>query len=184
MRLASLLSLVILLAGCATQGKEGAVRTYDLGAQAPKSRLPALRAVAVRAAMPYDGTEMYYRLAWRDASEISPFAHTRWAAPPPELVRRQLLRALPESASAPCALEVELQDFSQVFPSKDASEARLELRAALSLSNGRVASRSVSIAEPGAGTSAPAGAAAFSRAAERAIAELSSWIASQAACKG
>ena len=181
--IAAFLVPLALLAGCAGQPKDAGPRTYDLGTQAPAAKLPALRAVAVRAAMPYDGVEMHYRLAFRDAAEISSYAGARWAAPPAELVRRHVLRALPAATGVPCGLELEVQDFSQVFSAKDASEARLELRATLATAGARVASRGLAIAEPNAGAGAAPGAAAFARAAERAVAELGSWIAAQPACK-
>ena len=170
------------LASCASSA--GPVKTYDLGLDAPKSALPALRSVSVRAAMPFDGIDMYYRLAWRDGAEIAPFAQSRWAAPPADLLRKQVLRALPSSSAAPCALELEMQDFSQVFSAKESSEARLELRALLGTTAGRVASRSVLVSEANAGVNAASGAAALSRAVGRAIAELGGWIAAQPGCKG
>ena len=170
------------LAGCAS--REAPVRTYDLGVEVPRTQLPPLRAVSVRAPMPYDSVEMYYRLAWRDGAEIAPFASSRWAAPPAELLRRQIVRALPASASAGCALDVELQDFSQRFSAPEASEARVELRAALATADRRVATQSFRIAEGGAGAGAASGAGAFARAAERAVDELSGWIARQPACTG
>ena len=176
--------LLLLAAGCASSGGQDSIlRTYDLGTVAPKAQLPGLRSVTVRAPMPYDGTDMLYRLAWKDGAEIAPFAQSRWAAPPAELVRRQLVRALPASAVAPCALEVELQDFSQVFSAKDASEARLELRASLIAGNARVASRGIAITQADAGANAASGAAAFARAADRAVGELGAWAASQTACR-
>src|SRR5258708_34962361 len=104
--------LFLAVAGCAGQSANP-IRTYDLGVDKPKAQLPALRAVSVRAALPFDGIDMFYRLAWRDGAEIAPYGQSRWAAPPAELVRRQLLRALPASSAAPCALDIELQDFSQ-----------------------------------------------------------------------
>ena len=172
------------LAACAGKGGDQPVRSYDLGVEAPRTPLPALRAIAVRAPMPFDGIEMYYRLAWRDGAEIASFANSRWAAPPAELMRRQLVRALPASASVPCALEIELQDFSQRFSGPAASEARIELRAWLAIADGRIAARSFSIAEAGAGDNAASGAGAFARAAERAIGELSGWIGAQPSCRG
>ena len=178
----AMLIAALLLGGCA--GAEKApVKTYDLGAEAPGAKLPALRAVTVRAPMPFDGVDMYYRLAFRDGTEIASFAQSRWAAPPAELVRRQLLRALPATLSVPCALEVELQDFSQRFSSPEASEARIELRAWLATPGGRVAARSFSVAEPNAGANAASGAGALARAAERAIGELSGWIVAQSSCR-
>ena len=179
----ALSSALLLLAGCA--GSSGSsIKTYDLGAEPPKASLPALRTVSVRAAMPFDGSDMLYRLAWRDPGEIAAFGQSRWAAPPAELLRKQLLRALPEAKDAPCALAVEVNEFTQVFSDEKTSDARIDLRAALSGRAGPVAARSVSISEPGGGPNAAAGAAAFTRAADRAAAELARWIAAQPACGG
>lgn len=171
--------VVALMAGCAGTGADTAPRQYDLGIAAPASKLPPLRSVSVRAAMPFDGVEMHYRLAYRDAAELASFAHSRWAAPPAELMRKQLLRALPAGAGAPCALELEIQEFTQVFTMKDASEVRIEARA---LAGG--ATRAFSVTEAGAGANAASGAAAFARAADRAIADLAGWVAAQRACAG
>jgi cholesterol transport system auxiliary component len=135
----------------------------------------------VRAITPFDGTEMHYRLAYRNAAEIAPYAHSRWAASPAEMLRRQLLRSGGEKAGG-CTLDVEIQEFSQVFASKEASEARIEMRALLSLPSGNL-SRIFTVGEPNAGPDASAGAAAFARAADRAIAQLSSWVSSQPACR-
>ncbi len=176
------LSLAFLLVSCATGGQQ-VVRTYDLGEAAPQAKLPALRSVIVRAPMPYDGVDMFYRLAWKDGAEIAAYSQSRWAAPPAELLRRQLVRALPASSAAPCVLEVELEDFSQVFSSKDASEAKLELRAVLSGRDGRAAMRGVSVVERASEGSAAGGAAAFARATDRVVAQLSSWIATQPDCR-
>lgn len=173
----SLCIVAMLLAGCAGGGADTAPRLYDLGLAAPAAKLPPLRAVSVRAAMPFDGVDMHYRLAYRDAAELASFAHSRWAAPPAELMRKQLQRALPAGGGAPCVLEVEIQEFTQVFTAKDASEVRIEARAAAG-----GASRTIGVTEAGAGATAAAGAAAFARAADRAIAELGGWLAAQRAC--
>lgn len=167
-----------LMAGCAGTGADTAPRQYDLGIAAPASKLPPLRAVAVRAAMPFDGVEMHYRLAYRDAAELASFAHSRWAAPPAELMRKQLQRALPAGAGAPCALELEIQEFTQVFTAKEASEVRIEARASAG-----GATRAFSVTEAGAGSNAAAGAAAFARAADRVIEEMAGWVSAQAACR-
>ena len=169
--------VVALMAGCGGTGADTAPRQYDLGIAAPASKLPPLRSVSVRAAMPFDGVEMHYRLAYRDAAELASFAHSRWAAPPAELMRKQLLRALPAGAGGPCALEVEIQEFTQVFTAKDASAVRIEARA----STGS-ATRTFSVTEPGAGATAAAGTAAYARAADRALAEMAVWVSTQANC--
>jgi cholesterol transport system auxiliary component len=153
-------------------------RQFDLGYAAPATMLPPMRAVGVKAATPYDGVEMHYRLAYRDGAELAAFARSRWAAPPADMVRRQFVRALPPNSGARCALELELVEFSQVFTAPDASEARVELRAAAG-----GAARGFRAVEPGAGPNAASGAAAFARATERIVAEVAQWLGSLAQCR-
>jgi cholesterol transport system auxiliary component len=185
MRLALATIALALLAACGGQSAAPpAPRSFDLGISPLAAKLPPVRVLVVRAAAPFDGTEMHYRLAWRDAAELAVFANSRWAAAPPELVRKSLLRAIPAFGDAPCGLALDLQEFTQVFASKDASEARIELRALLLNASGvRVASRGISVTAPNAGADAPSGAAALGRATDRALAELSTWISAQAACR-
>jgi cholesterol transport system auxiliary component len=170
-----------LLAACSSSG-DNSPRSFDFGFAPTAVKFPPLRAVGVRAPMPFDSVEMYYRLAYRDTVELASFANSRWAAPPAELMRKQLSRALPASPGGPCTLEIEIQEFSQVFTAKDTSEARIELRASLAgAASGD--SRTFSVVEPGAGATAATGAAAFARAAERALGELAGWVSAQGACR-
>jgi cholesterol transport system auxiliary component len=175
-------AFVVLLAGCGGGATAPEPRLFDLGINPPSASLPPVRVAAVHAIAPYEGVDMIYRLAWRNAAEIGAFANSRWAAPPAELFRKQLLRAANEGAGK-CGLDVEIQEFTQVFSAKEASDARLELRAWLIGASGRVASRGWSIVEPNAGADAVSGAAAFARAADRAVAEIGRWIAAQPACR-
>ncbi|HEX2650063.1 MAG TPA: hypothetical protein VHN19_09030 [Burkholderiales bacterium] len=174
-----ILVFVLVLAGCGG-GAALEPKTYDLGLNPPSAPLPPVRLGRVLAVAPFDGTDMHYRLSFRNAAEIAPFATSRWAASPAELMRKQMLRGADGKAGR-CLLEVEIQEFTQVFASKEASEARIELRAALAQPAGLV-SRQVAIAEPNAGPDAASGAAAFARAADRALGELGRWIATQPAC--
>lgn len=179
-------AVVTLLAGIAA-GCAGGVaaplpRTYDFGVAAPAARVPAVRVTSVRTVVPFDGLEMHYRLAWRNAAELVTFSQSRWAAPPGELLRKHLLRATGEGV-AKCGLEVELHEFSQVFASPGASDARLELHAALVGPKGRLAARGWNVEEANAGADAASGAAALARAADRAVTEIAGWIAAQADCR-
>ena len=152
-------------------------RSYDLGLQAPAALPAGVRVGTVRAAAPFDSTDMQYRLAYRNAAELAAYANSRWAAAPADLLRKQLLRAAGEGGK--CVVDVEVQEFSQVFGTKEASDARVELR--VSVRGG--ASRAFGVSEPGAGPDAIGGAAALARAANRAIAELGAWAGAQAACR-
>jgi len=168
---------VFLLAACGAGSTATDPRTYDLGLEAPAARLPAMRVGSVRAAAPFDSAEMQYRLAYRNPAEIAAFANSRWAATPAEMLRKQLLRASGDGHGK-CSLEVEIQEFSQVFSAKEASEVRIDLRA--SVRGG--AARMLSVVEPNGGPDAAGGAAAFARAANRAVGELGAWIAAQPGC--
>lgn len=174
--------LIFLLSACSgTSYVEP--RTFDLGLSAPGAAFPAVRISTVRAVVPFEATDMQYRLAYRNVAEIASFTASRWAAPPAELFRKQLLRTAHEK-SGKCVLDVEIQEFTQVFSAKETSDARIELRAWLGASVTRAAvSRGWSIVEPNAGADAVSGAAAFARATNRAIGELGAWIAAQPDCR-
>ena len=177
-RAAGLVALI--LAACSSAPP--APKALDLGFAASGAPLPGVNIGSVRAVAPFDGVDMYYRLAWRNSAELAAFASSVWAAPPAELVRKQLLRASREGVGK-CTLDIEIQEFTQVFASKEASEARVELRAWLAARSGRFASRGWSVVEPNAGADAVSGAAAFARAADRAIGELGAWVAAQQDCR-
>jgi cholesterol transport system auxiliary component len=173
-----LLLSVLVLAGCGGAAAPEP-RSYDLGLDAPAARLAGLRLGPVSAVAPFDSTDMQYRLAYRNAAEIAAYAGSRWAATPAEMLRKQLARAAGEGGGK-CALSIEVQEFTQIFSSKDASEARLELRAALSQGG---LQRGFTVVEPNAGPDAPSGAAALARAVNRAIGEIAAWGAAQAGCR-
>ncbi len=160
-------------------------KSFDLGLTPPGTVLSAVRIGSVRAVAPFDASDMQYRLAYRNAAEIAVFANSRWAAAPAELLRKQLMRAANDKQGK-CVLEVEIQEFTQVFSAREISEARIELRAWLGATGARatgVATRGWSVIEPNAGPDAIAGAAAFARASDRAIGELGRWISSQPDCR-
>ena len=172
--------LLIAIGGCGGSAPEP--KTFDLGLAPPSAVLPAVRVASVRAVAPFESNDMMYRLAFRDAAEIAAFANTRWAATPAELLRKQMLRASGDKTGK-CILDVEIQEFTQVFSAKETSEARIELRAWLGAGGTRAVSRGLSVVEPNAGADAVSGAAAFARAADRAVGELGGWIAAQSDCR-
>ena len=172
---------MLLLAGCGGNAADPAPRAFDLGIAAPTAKFISLR-VATRAVAPFDTTQMYYRLAWRNPAELADYSHSQWVAPPAELLRKQVLRSAGEGVGK-CTLEIEVQEFTQVFTTKEASEARIEARVSLSTGTARVASRGLAVVETGAGGEAASGTAAMARAADRALTELAAWVSAQAACQ-
>jgi len=172
------------LASCAGGGASSVPpHSYDLGIETPATSMPAVELRGVRAVRPFDSNAMYYRLAYRDGAELVAFAQSRWAAPPGELVRKQLARAT-RAGTPRCTLEIELQEFSQVFSAPDTSTAQLELVATLGAPSGSVETRAMRLSEAGAGSTAAQGVKAMQRAVTRAIAELVQWIDGVAGCRG
>lgn len=181
----TLAALVLVLVGCAGTGgaDESPVRSYDLGIEAPAAKLPPVQLRSVGAVRPYDGMAMHYRLAYRDGSELAAYAQSRWAAPPPELVRKQIARSI-QAGKARCTLDIEVQEFSQIYAAQGTSSARVELVAALSASAEGNQSRALRLSESGGGANAAEGVAAMQRAVAQAVAELARWIESVPACRG
>ena len=183
-RISSVLALVIAvgLGGCAGGGGPSEHR-YDLGIEAPAARMPALELGEVRALRPFDSVSMYYRLAYRDNAELAKFAQSRWVAPPPELLRKQVARAI-RPGTPHCTLEIELQEFSQVFSAENSSSARLEFVATLKPPDGGSRTLALRVSEGGGGASAAQGVGAMRRAVARAMDELAGWVDGVAACRG
>ena len=140
-----------------------------------------MRVGAVRAIAPFESTDMQYRLAYRNAAEIAAYSTSRWAATPAEMFRKQLQRATGDGP-AKCVLEVEIQEFSQVFGAKEKSDVRVELRVGLT-SGARAQARQFTVVEGDAGPDAVKGAAAVARAVNRAIGEIGGWAAVQSDCR-
>jgi cholesterol transport system auxiliary component len=174
----------LLLGACASPGgSEPAARLYDLGYETPPAKIFGARIGQVRANAPFDGTEMQYRLAYRDKAELFAFSQSRWAASPAELVRKRFVRTLEPAPGSRCVLDVEVNELSQVFSAREASEALLELRALLADGSGRVAERTVRVSRSNAGANAAHGAAAMAQAADDAISQVAAWIEQQPGCK-
>jgi ABC-type uncharacterized transport system auxiliary subunit len=175
-----ILCVALLLAGCSSSAPPEP-KTYDLGRNAPSTRLPAARIGAVRAVAPFDSPDMQYRLAYRNVAEISPFAASRWAAAPADMLRKQLLRASGDG-NGKCTIAIEIQEFTQVFTAESESEARVEMRVSAFVGIS-ARSRQLSVVETKAGPDAVSGAAAFARAVDRAIGEIGAWVAAQPECR-
>lgn len=174
--------VVVGLFGCASGGANLPDHRYDLGIEAPAARMPALDLREVRALRPFDGVGMYYRLVYRDSAELALYTQSRWAAPPAQLLRKQLARAM-HSGTPRCTLDIELEEFSQVFSSADSSSARLELSATLETPNDGDRTLALRLSEDGGGSSASQGVSAMRRAVARAVDDLAKWVDGVAACR-
>ncbi len=174
------------LAGCAAGLRQAEPAQYDLGpAEGGNADIPALRAVDVRAAPWLDSTAMQYRLAYADPARRQAYAASRWAAPPPALLEQWLRQRFLTTAAPPgrCRLQVELDEFVQVFASDRASRSEIELRAALLPPRGEtpLARHAFAVGEDAASADARGGVAAH-RAAAKALADkLGAWLGRTAA---
>jgi len=200
MRTMLVLLLAATLAGC-TLGpeKKDAAATYDLSgapsSAAGKTRIRATLLVQPVAAPGWlESNAIVYRLNYQDAARQLNYANSRWAAPVASLVaqrlRAQLAAAsdsgivnIADSARADYALRVELEEFSQVFDTADASRAVIVARASLV----NVARRSLqaqktfTIERPAAGANAESGVRALSAGSAELVDAIVAWTAASLA---
>jgi len=83
-----------------------------------------------------------------------------------------------------CALDIELQEFTQVYSAENSSSARLELVATLDTPSNGSRTLALRLSEEGGGSSAAQGASAMRRAVARAVDDLAKWVDGVAACRG
>ena len=200
MRTMLVLLLAATLSGC-TLGpeKKDAAATYDLSgapsSAAGKTRIRATLLVQPVAAPGWlESNAIVYRLNYQDAARQLNYANSRWAAPVASLVaqrlRAQLAAAsdsgivnIADSARADYALRVELEEFSQVFDTADASRAVIVARASLV----NVAKRSLqaqktfTIDRPAAGANAESGVRALAAGSAELVDAIVAWTAASLA---
>ncbi len=140
------------LVGCATPDKPVRATLYDFGPgltlpPVSAQTLPPLVLADIEASGALDGSSVLYRLGYADANQLRPYAHARWSAPPPRLVRQRLREQLSRerpvldlgegaalargSGAMPRVLRIELEEFSHFFESQTQSWGLLRLRATL-----------------------------------------------------
>lgn len=197
MRAASIFFLAsLLISGCALPQRPPPAALYDFGAgplagapaPAPsQAALPALALNSVQASTALDGTAVLYRLAYADAQQLRAYALARWTMPPAQLVQQRLRERLSQQRAvlnpgegAARMLQIELEEFSQVFEVPDKSTGLLRLRAtvlqATPAGDRLVAQRSVVVQRPAPSADAPGGVRALTAATDAAVAELAQWL--------
>lgn len=185
--------LVLGLVACAVPTQRAAAPLlYDFGVRpavtaAPTAgSLPAL-ALTVQATPALDGPAMLYRLAYADGQQLRSYSQARWAMPPAELVLQRLREGLSgqftvlrPGEDAPRVLQLELEEFSQVFDATDKSSGQLRLRATVRqrLPSGErmMAQRTVVVKRPAPSADAAGGVRALSSATDAAVDELAQWL--------
>ena len=151
-----------------------------------------------------DNTALLYRLNYTNEQQLRPYAGARWTTPPAQLVRQRLREKLGERRPVfgardglalsrpavpgqpstpdvlPLRLRLELEEFSHLFTTPEASVGVIRLRATLiDMSRGGerlVGQRSVIAQRPATSMDAPGGVRALTAATDAAIAELDDWL--------
>jgi cholesterol transport system auxiliary component len=187
--------VLLLLSGCVLgPQREGVVATYDFGLPIAAKNNPARIGVDLLvppvAAPPWlDTAGILYRLAYASAPRYQAYAESRWVATPAELLTLRLRTRIgaasesgvltePTGAWAPYALQVTVEEFTQVFDSPQSSRALVRLRASLIDQEQRrlIAQRAFDVSLE-ADANAAGAAKALAQAADQALEELLSWLA-------
>jgi len=191
MRRAALL-LALALAGCTLGPPQRPPQAlYDFGPPpAHNAARPAANLAIPRVAAPdwLETPTLQYRLAYQDPLRYHGYAGSRWVASPAQLLTERLRQAAQASGRGTArdadvvktdyTLRVELEEFSQVFDSPQASRAVARARASL-VRGGRTlaAQKNFAVEKPAPGADAAGGAQALAAAADQLVAELLAWAA-------
>jgi cholesterol transport system auxiliary component len=141
-----LAGLAVLFGGCLSQPNAPEPALYDLGTT-PAAAATGLTTSTTLAPMHVrstarswlDHTAMHYRLAYVDDMRTLSYAYARWIAPPAELVAQRLRHKLVESGARGSIrttrvreLDIELQEYIQVFDTPTRSVGRVSVDVRLS----------------------------------------------------
>ena len=186
------LLVAALLAACALPERPPAPRLYDFGpvTAAVSDADPGARAalgLRVQASPALDSQALLYRLAYADAQQLHAYSQARWSMPPAELVQQRLrvglgrqYALLPQGEPAPRLLDVELEEFCQLFDTPVDSRGVLRLRASV-LQGGPggdqlLAQRTWLVQRPAGSADAPGGVRALTAATDAVVEELAQWL--------
>jgi cholesterol transport system auxiliary component len=196
------------LSGCALPDKPTRATMYDFGpgplltqpaaSQGPVSSLPPLAIDDITTSGgALDNMAVLYRLGYADAQQLRPYSQARWSMPPAQLVRQRLREQLSQrravfnaregvalnrsqNAVLPLLLRLELEEFSQLFSTPDASVGLIRLRATLleitPAGEKLLGQRNVVVQRPATSADAPGGVRALTAATDAAIEELDQWL--------
>jgi ABC-type uncharacterized transport system auxiliary subunit len=174
----------LMLASCGSLPKSGQqAALYDLGLPAKTAPLSLpIRLTGVHAAPGLEGSEMRYRLAYKNPAQVFAYAESRWAAAPDKLLSRRIEQRLQTTGLAPCTLQLTVIAFDQVFDAPASSRGMVQLRATLVKGVGRqaaVQTMQANAERAAVSADAQGGVAALDGASEEAITEVLKWAGAQ-----
>ncbi|MBA2484048.1 MAG: membrane integrity-associated transporter subunit PqiC [Nitrosomonas sp.] len=202
-----LVIVFLLLSGCAFAPPVDAPLTvYNFGLQHPSNtkniptqsptKSPILLIADATAPTWLDSQAIQYQLVYHNPMQLYTYANSRWAATPAAMMTLQVRnRILTETgiivikpgdgAQADYTLQIELNEFSQVFDAIDKSHATISLNASLIHRKTRalIAQHHFSMQQKAATADAAGGTKALTEASNKLTARLVSWIFNELADK-
>lgn len=196
----ALLLLCLALGACSVFDKPVRALVYDFGPgvrnNAPDAAAPTLPPVVlgeIESASALDSTAVLYRLAYADAQQLLPYAQARWSMPPAQLIGQRLREALGQQrlvlrqgdglrvpGQPARLLQLELDEFSQVFDSPLASVGLVRVSAIVVRPDGEgarvLAQRRFMAQQPAPSADAAGGVRALTAATDQMISDIASWL--------
>ena len=185
-----LVPFAVLLAACSAP-KMGDPAQYDLGPMRGQASglkaLPAVSVAEVSAPVWLDSTRMIYRLSYANPQQLLSFAQSRWAMPPARLFEQRLKERMVQSGGSVLSmsdgatglptLQIEVENFSQVFESATQSAAQVSVKTTLLRGRRLIAQKTFVRQSPAATADAAGGAAALTVASDEVIVDIMAWLA-------
>lgn len=176
----------LLLSACASGPRNAApTRVYDFGMPAPRLAAdPAWSRLAIEIKAPrwLDSPSIAYRLAYDDSLRLREYAGSRWAGAPAQLLGQRLQQQLGTAsptgnAAVDCLLRLDLQEFSQVFDSPQASRGVLQVELGLfDARRQRIAVQRIVVERPAPTLDAQGGAVALVAASDELGKRIADWL--------
>ncbi len=181
------LMILLMLAGCGSLPKtDRQAALYDFGIPSDVTPLVLpIRLAEVQSAPGLEGSEIRYRLAYKNPAQVFSYTESLWVASPDKLLNRRMAQRLHGAGTISCTLRVTVEVFDQVFDTPSGSRGIVQLRAELLTGTGREAvaqSTLVKAERPATSADAQGGVAALDGAAGEALEGVLSWAAERG-CK-
>lgn len=186
-----LIALAIVLTGCSSAPAQK--QSYDFGplsasASASTAITPtlAISLADINAPASLDSTAMLYRLQYDNAQQARPYAQHRWSMPPAQLLTQRLktriaaaggtVIASRDAVSSLPVLQMDLDEFSQLFSSASSSIAQIQILATVFKGRNLLAQRSFQQQVVTPTADAPGGAKAMVTASDALISDVITWM--------
>ena len=189
MKIFPAIAATLILSGCGAPYRHTAITRHDLGIapQTAGAALPvSLQLLPVNAPPWINSRDINYRLAYKHNDIIAAYTESAWIAPPPELLALRLHNASPDRLLTPdkppshtlCTLQVDLENFEQVFDAPNTSNAFVALHVTLSSRKSRelVAQASIHNTTIAPSPDARGGSAALAAACDTAVQQTLRWL--------